>query len=433
LHGSQSFSTLDEWLAWFETLHPKKIDMSLDRIRTVLAALDLSVPPYRIVTVGGTNGKGSCVAYLEGIYREAGYSVGAFTSPHLWCFNERIRVNGVWATDDELVSLFKAMEQARGRVTLSYFESSAVAAFLYFARRKVDVAVLEVGMGGRLDAVNVYDADAALIASIGLDHEEWLGEDREQIGVEKAGIMRRGKPIVIADRDPPKSIDHAVESTGAQAFFIERDFDYTPSSAGFEYSERSGRGYALPAPCFGGSEQLINAAACVRAVECLQSVLPVDTRAIGAGIAAARAAGRLDRRLIDGSEWIFDVAHNPAAAARFSSYIAALPAASRTIAVFGAMLDKDLEGVLEPFVRGVDAWYVGPVDSERSASSKQLKDCLSVLGAQSITQSADISTASAAAREVVQPGERVLVFGSFYTVGPAMASLGLYSDSTRGA
>jgi dihydrofolate synthase/folylpolyglutamate synthase len=429
----QSFSTLDEWLAWFETLHPKKIDMSLGRIRSVLESLDLAEPPYRAVTVGGTNGKGSCVAYLENIYRAADYRVGAFTSPHLWRFNERICVNGRRATDQELIELFEALECARGPVTLSYFESSAVAAFLHFARQEVDVAVLEVGMGGRLDAVNVYDADVALIASVGLDHEDWLGPDRERIGYEKAGIMRCGRPVIVADPDPPRSVRDAVTATGARGHFIDHDFSCEAIASGLLYRDADGRTLQLPAPRFGGSEQFINAAACVKVVDCLQDDLPVDDRAIATGVAATFLAGRLDRRMLAGVEWIFDVAHNPAASHRFADYVESLPVLSTTTAVFGAMQDKDLRGVLEPWIRAVDRWHVAPVDSERTASGPQIEQWLERLGAERIAVHSDVESACAAARAGARPGERVLVFGSFYTVGPAMASLGLYCEPSPGA
>ena len=207
---------LEGWLSWFETLHPKKIDFTLDRLSVILERLDLQPPPYKVITVAGTNGKGSCVAMLESMYWHAGYSVGAFTSPHVWRFNERIRVNGCDASDAELVELFETIESTLGAITLSYFESSTVAALLHFVRKRVDVAVLEVGMGGRLDASNAIDTDCALMVSIDLDHQELLGDDREAIGREKAGIMRRGKPVVIADRDPPKSVLAHAAAEGAR-------------------------------------------------------------------------------------------------------------------------------------------------------------------------------------------------------------------------
>lgn len=420
------FETLAEWLAWFETLHPKKIDFSLERIRDVLAALEIAVPRYRVVTVGGTNGKGSCVAILESIYLCAGYRVGAFTSPHLWRFNERIRFAGADASDAELVGVFERIEAARGNVTLSYFEASAVAAFLYFAMQDVDVAILEVGMGGRLDAVNVYDADAALIVSVDLDHKDYLGPDREAIGREKAGILRGDRPAIIADPDPPRSVLAAARERGARVHRLGRDFGVEAHADGLVYRRPGAAPRIFPRPPFGATIQLVNAAACITVVDSLQDVLAVDDAAIAAGLAAANLSGRFDRRVIDEVEWLFDVAHNPAAAARLRMAIDALPRKPRTLAVFGAMTDKDLVGVLRPFVADVAEWHVGAVASERGAELSQLCDALAELGASRVEQHVDIASACIAARARALPGERVLVFGSFYTVGPAIAALQLY-------
>jgi dihydrofolate synthase/folylpolyglutamate synthase len=424
----QRFDTLDQWLAWFETLHPKKIDFSLSRVRAVLDALDIATPPYRVITVGGTNGKGSCVAMLESIYREAGYRVGAFTSPHLWRFNERLRLDAKAISDTALIELFELMDAARGTITLSYFEASAVAAMLFYARARVDLAILEVGMGGRLDAVNVYDADAALIVSIDLDHEEWLGSDRDAIGREKAGIMRAGRPVVVADADPPTSILEAAASLGAELKLIGRDFSVESEADGLIYRVSGRADERLPRPSFGVRAQLQNAAACIAIVDALGSSLPVDRAAVGRGLKNVRIAGRLDRHTIDGVEWIFDVAHNPAAAARMLDALESSPPAERTWAVFGAMRDKDLAGVMRGFVSAVGEWFVAPVESERGASPDSLCGILSELGAVASAH-ADVAAACEAARRRAAPGDRVLVFGSFYTVGPALAALGLYSPA----
>jgi dihydrofolate synthase/folylpolyglutamate synthase len=428
----QRQSSLDEWLAWLETLHPKKIDLSLNRIRTVLEALDLDLPPFRVITVGGTNGKGSCVAYLANIYRAAGYKVGAFTSPHLVRFNERIEVDGVPATDQEIVNALVAMQAALGRVTLSYFEASAVAAFVHFANSGVEIAVLEVGMGGRLDAVNVYDADAALIASIGLDHVEWLGGDRETIGFEKAGIMRAHRPVVIADRDPPASLAAAAAATGADALFIDHEYSVAEDADGLVIVCRGGTRIRAPKPGFGGIEQHWNVAACVQAVVALRSILAVADDAIAAGVSRTKPEGRMDARTLDGVAWIFDVAHNPAAAERLALALAGAPR-SRTLAVFGGMHDKDLRGVLRQFAHTVDDWHVATVASDRAATSSEINAILSDLGAAACHEHADIGAACAGARAAARDGDRVVVFGSFYTVGPALTALGLYSGSPGSA
>jgi dihydrofolate synthase/folylpolyglutamate synthase len=420
------FTTLAEWLAWFETLHPKKIDFSLDRIRLVLEALGIAKPRYRVVTVGGTNGKGSCVAILESIYVNAGYKVGAFTSPHLWRFNERIRVGGTDADDATLIGLFERMDAARGPVTLSYFEASAVAAMLYFAEQRIDVAILEVGMGGRLDAVNVYDADAALIVSIDLDHREYLGPDRESIGREKAGILRAGKPAIVGDPDPPQSVVAIAAERGAPLRYLGRDFGVEPHPEGLVYRRPGAAPRVFPRPPFGSSVQRVNAAACITVIDELAHVLPVGDEAITAGIRTARISGRLDVQDIGGVEWVFDVAHNPAAAARLHAALEQLPRAPRTLAVFGAMSDKDLASVLRPFIADVAEWHLAPVGSERGASTEQLSAVLDELEARGVRAHADVALACAAARASAKPRERVLAFGSFYLVGPAMAALQLY-------
>ena len=429
--SSRRYSSLEDWLVWLETLHPKKIDLSLDRVVKVLDSLGLLDPPYRIVTVAGTNGKGSCVAMLESIYWHAGFDVGAFTSPHLWRFNERIRVNGEDATDAELIELFALIEGALGAVTLSYFESSAVAALLHFARRGVDIAVLEVGMGGRLDAVNAVATDCALIVSIDLDHQEWLGNDREAIGREKAGIVRRHMPVVIADRNPPASVLEHAAHEGAVTHLIGRDFDF--ERVGDEWRSRAGTASLslLPRPYFGGDEQFVNAAACARVVECLQPALPVQPAALAAGIRNAHLRGRLERRSVDGVEWIFDVAHNPAAARILHGSVQRLPAATRTLAVFAAMHDKDLAGVLTPFIGMVDRWFVTQANPERGATGASLRALLESLGAPDAADAPSVAAACASARASAGAGSRVLVFGSFHTVGAATAALGLYCAPSR--
>ncbi len=419
------YATADEWLAYFETLHPKKIDFSLDRVRFILGALGIDRPDFRVVTVAGTNGKGSCVAMLESIYLAAGYRVGAFTSPHLIRFNERIRVGGRDIGDAELVELFDSIDRALGTVTLSYFESSAVTALLYFARAGVDVAILEVGMGGRLDAVNAIDADAALIVSVDLDHMDWLGPDREAIGREKAGIVRPGRPAVVADPDPPHSVLAAIETAGASLCRVGQHYSVTADAEGIDWVGPEDRRLRLPWPRFGGAVQAGNAGACVAVVDRLQQQLPVPEAAMAAGVAAAGVAGRLDLRTVDGIPWLFDVAHNEAAAARLAEAVRQMPSASPTVAVFGAMSDKQLDAVVRPFLPLVEHWYVAAVDSERTAAAADIVRLLGSLRESRVSEFEDIAAATMAAR-AGEPA-RVIAFGSFYTVGPAMETLGLYS------
>jgi dihydrofolate synthase/folylpolyglutamate synthase len=417
--------TLDRWLAWFETVHPKRIDLRLDRFVAVLDSLGLRKPPYKVITVAGTNGKGSCVAMLESIYWHAGYDVGTFTSPHLKRFNERIRFNGADAGDAELVEVFEEAAAALGPVTLSYFEASLVAALALFRGREPDVVVLEVGMGGRLDATNALDTDCALIVSIDLDHREWLGETREEIGREKAGIVRRGKPVVIGDRAVPASVLEHAAAVGAVPYLIGRDFDFRETGAGWRRA-RDDNGQAFPLPPYGGAEQLANAASCAAVVEVLRASLPVSDAALARGIANAHLRGRLERHEVDGVEWLFDVGHNPAAAAGLEAALRRLPARSATWIVFAAMRDKDLKGVVEPFAAAAAGWFVAQASTDRGATGEELGLLLESLDAKSVHVAADVAAACAAARAAAEPSDRVLVYGSFHTVGAALEALRLY-------
>ena len=421
---SRRFESLDEWLGWLATLHPKKIDMSLDRVQGVLAALDIATPPYRVITVAGTNGKGSCIALLESIYRAAGYAVGAFTSPHLVRFNERIRFDGQDLDDSALVDLFASIDAARGDLTLSYFEASAVAAMLHFARVGADLGLLEVGMGGRLDAVNAIDADAALIASISLDHMEWLGPDRNAIGREKAGIVRPGCPVVVADADPPTGLIDEIRRRRGDAAIIGRDFSLDPSDGGFLFRRGDEPVRFFPRPAFGGRVQFVNAAAAVAIVDEIRALLPVTDDAIATGISTAGLKGRFERAVVDSSEWVFDVAHNPASAMLFYESLQGLEPVPRTVAVFGAMADKDLDAVVEPFVPLVDCWFVGGIDSDRGATPQTIASLLGRCGSPEVSIHDEISDAARAARS--SGADRILVFGSFYAVGPAMSAVGIY-------
>jgi dihydrofolate synthase/folylpolyglutamate synthase len=418
--------TLERWLAWFETVHPKRIDLRLDRFVAVLDRLGLRSPPYEIVTVAGTNGKGSCVAMLESIYWHAGYHVGTFTSPHLWRFNERIRVDGVDAADAELVDVFEEVARALGSATLSYFEASFVAALELFRRREPEVVILEVGMGGRLDATNAVDTDCALIVSIDLDHREWLGETRDEIGREKAGIVRPGKPVVIGDRAVPPGVLDLIAERGATPWLIGRDFDFRRDDSRWRSTRDPESAPSLPLPPFGGDEQFANAASCAAVVECLASSLPVSRAALAAGIETAVLRGRLERHEVDGVEWIFDVGHNPAAVAALEKSLRRRPAAARTWVVFAAMRDKDLAGVVQPFVTVADGWFVAQASADRGATGAELDTLLGSLGATRVVVADDIGNACAAARAAAMPGDRVVVFGSFLTVGAAIEALRLY-------
>jgi dihydrofolate synthase/folylpolyglutamate synthase len=418
-------ATLDRWLAWFETVHPKRIDLRLDRFIAILDELRLRTPEYKVVTVAGTNGKGSCVAMLESIYWHAGYNVGTFTSPHLWRFNERIRFNGQDAGDAELVEIFEDVAASLGSATLSYFEASLVAALAFFRRRHPDVVILEVGMGGRLDATNALDTDCALITSIDLDHREWLGETREAIGREKAGIVRPGKPVVIGDRDVPKSVLEHAAAARATPYVLGRDFDFRLEGSRWRREGATDEAPSLPLPPFGGAEQLPNAAACAAVVDCMRETLPVGDAALAAGIANAYLRGRFERHDVDGVDWVFDVGHNPAAAVGLEASLRRLPAAARTWIVFAAMRDKDLAGVVQPFAEA-DGWFVAQANADRGATGVELAALLESLGARRVHVAEDIAAACAGARGAARSGDRVVVYGSFFTVGAAMETLRLY-------
>jgi dihydrofolate synthase/folylpolyglutamate synthase len=424
--SSRSDFTLDRWLAWFETLHPKQIDFGLERLTTMLDRLGLRTPRAKVITVAGTNGKGSCVAMLESIYWHAGYRVGAFTSPHLWRFNERVRVDGADAADEELVEAFRSLDAALGDVTLSYFEASFVAALWLFARRDVDVMVLEVGMGGRLDATNTVDADCALIVSIDLDHREFLGDSREEIGREKAGIVRRGKPVIVADRAVPASVLTHAAAVGATAAVLGRDFDFRRDGRRWRRHDDPGTAPPLPLPAFGGDEQFANAAACAAVVRSLCADRPVTDEALARGLERAYLRGRFERHDVGGVEWVFDVGHNPAAAAGLAAAVARLPAPARTWVLFAAMRDKDLAGVVQPFVASATGWVVARASADRGATGAELEALLASLGAAAAVVAPSIAAACERLRALTAPGDRVIVYGSFHTVGAAMEALRLY-------
>ena len=420
---------LEAWLERLETLHPKKIDLGLERVGRVLDRLSLRAPSYRAITIGGTNGKGSCVALLESLYLAGGYRVGAFTSPHLWRFNERIRVDGIEADSATIVALFERIEQARGEVSLSYFEFSTVAALLHFARTGVDVALLEVGLGGRLDAVNAIDADASLIASIDLDHQEWLGTTREAIGYEKAGIMRSGQPAVVAERNPPESLLVHAAGMGAELRRLGADFDFETGRSQWTYRSVHRVVEGLPCPSFGGREQIANASGCLAVVESLDNDLPLDRAVWSQGIERARPSGRIEERDVGGLRWIFDVAHNPAAARVLAEALRRRPVGGRTFGIVAMMEDKDHEGVLGPLMPVIDHWLVTCAGGVRGAAPDALT---AVLGLGSpVSIHLDAEAACNHVRGRAEPGDRIVVFGSFYLVGPAMSALGLYFTGSQ--
>jgi dihydrofolate synthase/folylpolyglutamate synthase len=427
---------LHDWLAYLETLHPQSIALGLDRAREVFRRLAVRIE-CPVITVGGTNGKGSTCAFLESILSSAGYRVGTYTSPHLLRFNERIRINGVEATDSEISRAFEQVEaKRRGRaqansdaVELTYFEFSTVAALWVFANAKLDVVILEVGLGGRLDAVNIVDSDVAVITSIGIDHVEYLGATREAIGFEKAGIFRNGRIALCSDPDPPLSILAAAESTGAVLRQIGIDYGCVPIDGDrCRYWSGKAGTHVLPRPALQGRHQLRNAATAIAVLEALDGRVVLDAGSIRRGIQTMHLAGRfqiLSRR----PDIVLDVAHNPQAAASLATTLAGRRPRPDTWAVFGCMADKDIGGVIENVRGQIDSWVVASLPAPRGAPASMVRDILVEAGVFSdlVHETANPELAFRRARELCPQAGRIVVFGSFVTVG---AVLGLHSRSS---
>ncbi|MGN6111437.1 MAG: bifunctional tetrahydrofolate synthase/dihydrofolate synthase [Luteimonas sp.] len=419
---------LPEWLERIERQHPRSIELGLERVREVARRMAPGRPAKRVIVVGGTNGKGSTVAFIEAIARAAGWRTGAYTSPHLVAYNERVRIDGRDADDASLVAGFEAVEAARGDVPLTYFEYGTLCALWRFAREGLDLAVLEVGLGGRLDAVNIVDADVSVITTVDIDHVDWLGADREAIGFEKAGIARPWKPLVLGDDDPPASVLRHAYAIGASAIRANCDFFFAPlddargDGARWEWRE-VGRRYELPLPALAAPVQLRNAATAIAALRALR--VPLAEEAIGRGVARARVAGRLQRFERDGVAVLVDVGHNPQAARELARWLRREPVAGRTVAVFAALGDKDSAGVAAALDGAVDAWHLagladaGPRGLDVDAFAARLAGTLAADGARHAT----VRDALAAALAAAAPGDRVLVFGSFHTAAAAIQAL----------
>lgn len=412
------FTILDDWLRWQETLHPRAIDLGLERVQTVLRRLQPEPPSYTVITVGGTNGKGSCVAFLDAILRAAGYRVGAYTSPHLLRYNERIRIQGVEADDAMLCRVFDRIDAARGDLSLTYFEFGTLAALGLFREAGVDVAVLEVGLGGRLDAVNIMDADAALVVSIALDHTDWLGADRDRIGYEKAGIYRSDRPAICADPDPPPRLVEYAEGLGARLLCVGRDYHFAGTGSTWRWQSGECCLNDLPLPALAGDHQLGNAAAVIMTLTRLNDRLPVSSEAIRAGLINTELAGRF--QIIPGPvEWILDVAHNPRAAAVLADHLRAHPCTGHTWAIIGLLADKDAPGVIGALTDTINAWYAVTLEGPRGRTGDELATLLRAAGARA--EATDIRKACRIAQTVACPGDRIVVMGSFHTVAPVLA------------
>ncbi len=416
--ANRQLQTLSEWLDYIEGLHPQAIALGLDRVEKVRGALGLA-PAFPVVTIGGTNGKGSVCAMLETILHLAGYRVGCYTSPHLLRYNERVRIARATAADGDLARAFEAVERARGQTRLTYFEFGTLAAMWLFAEMKVEAAVLEVGLGGRLDAVNVFDADCAVVTTVDIDHVDFLGGDRESIGREKAGIFRPGRPAVCADPAPPASLTGHAAGIGAQLLQIDVDFGAVPQGKQWQYWGPRGKRGALPYPALRGTCQLGNAAAAITALECLRERLPVSVNDIRAGLLQADNPGRF--QVLPGRPVvILDVAHNPQAARALAASLASMGRAGRTLAVFAMLKDKDITGVVNAVKSSIAHWYIAGLGGARGARAADIERALAGAGVSAITACDGVAAAYLQACDMAVENDRIVVFGSFNTVAAVM-------------
>ena len=409
--------TLDDWLAHCEQLHPKTIDMGLDRVRAVAERMGLRFD-CPVFTVAGTNGKGSTCAMLEAILTQAGFRTGLFTSPHLVRFEERCRIRGQNVDASDLVAAFARVESARAEISLTYFEFTTLAILDTLARAGLDAVILEVGLGGRLDAVNIIDTDCAIITSIDIDHAELLGDTREKIGFEKAGILRTGRPAIVSDPVPPQSVIDRATEIGADLWLLGRDFNYSGDKQQWAWAGRGRRYAGLAYPALRGANQLINASGVLAALTAMRQQLPVTAQAVRNGLALVDLPGRF--QVVPGQPaLVLDVAHNPHSVAALALNLDAMGFYPTTHAVFGAMADKDLTPMLQRMDPLVDRWYFTDLPTPRAASGAALQTAWQAVTKRTDAVSAVFSTPLDAlhAAAKAQAADRIVVFGSFYTVG----------------
>lgn len=410
---------LEAWQQRLATLHPKEIELGLDRVAKVANRLNYGALAERRVSVAGTNGKGSTIATLERLLLDAGQRVGVYTSPHLMRYNERVRINGEYAGDADLCAALSEVDAAREDTPLTYFEFTTLAAFYLFAQQPLDVALLEVGLGGRLDAVNIVDADIAVITSIAIDHEDWLGDNREAIAGEKAGILRANIAFVCADRDPPLALRTAAKTLNTQSYFIGEQFDYN-RHADNSWSWQSGATTFenLPLPDL----HLDCAAAALQVFMLLDK--PVSAEQLNRSFGNCHLPGRLQQLSYQGISIVLDVAHNPAAAMALAEQLQRQPWSGKTHAVFGVLSDKNWPAMLTPLQEVIDSWFLAELKtSVRAETAAAVADELRERGQFVVKVSENPYQALRQALSIAQTGDRVLVFGSFHTVGPVLESL----------
>jgi dihydrofolate synthase/folylpolyglutamate synthase len=418
--------TLADWLAYQQQLHPRTIDLGLERVRRVAARLGLTATGCPTAIVGGTNGKGSTATLLAALLQAAGLRAGLFTSPHLVRYNERIRIDGQPVADAPLVAAFEAVEAARGGESLTFFEFNTLAALWIFRAERCGAVALEVGLGGRLDATNLVDADVAVICSIGFDHRDWLGDTLEAIGAEKAGIFRAGRPVVLGSADCPASVYAAARALRCPLEVAERDFHWqVHADSSWSYRDAAGNLERLPRPALSGNIQYRNAATALATLRRMPGIRAPTHAALAAGLAAARIAGRL--QLVAGPvEWLLDVAHNEPAAAVLAAELRARPRATRSLGVVGMLGDKDVRAVAAQLDPLIDHWiFCGIAEEPRGLAAAALRERAGALrGTGEIAPT--IAAGCERARALAGAGDRVVVFGSFHAVGPALEWLRLY-------
>jgi dihydrofolate synthase/folylpolyglutamate synthase len=417
------FGDLDSWIQWQQSLYSREIDLTLDRLVPVYERMGRLPATIKVVTVAGTNGKGSCVATLEVMLTSAGHTVGTYTSPHLYRYNERIRLSGLPVSDDVLMSAFQAVEDARQETPLTYFEFGTLAALAIFSEKSPGVVILEVGLGGRLDAVNSVDADVRVITTIGLDHQAWLGNTREAIATEKAGIMRPGRPLILGDRDPPKNLLNIGETLGVPVSRIGVDFDALRH--GDTWSFRGSHREILDLPTSVLHGPLLDNAACA-----MESLSQLDPSAMPAeetlrhALAGVSIPARLQRHEVDGYEWIIDLAHNEPAAQAVARYLEENPIVGNTRAVLGMLREKDAGAVVRALNDVIDEWILVDLEGDRGRTAVALRDVAFPGNTESVTLAPDVDTGCRLAEQRSSGGDRILALGSFHIAGPALSRLG---------
>lgn len=409
-------NSMKEWVSWIHGLHPKGIDLGLDRVREVARRLRVLQPDFNVITVAGTNGKGSTVAGLEAMYLAAGYRVGSFTSPYLFRLNEEFHLLGREATDAEIGKAFAKVENQRGNVALTPFEFNTLAALQLFHDADLEIVILEVGLGGRLDAVNIMDPDIAVVTSIGMDHMNLLGDTREKIALEKAGIFRASKPAVCGCFDPPSTLKDYAEKIGALLYCQNNEFGFTLKKNKWDWWSQEHKLEKLP-----HSQLLLqNMATVLMVIELMQAKFPVSRAVIDSVLEKIKLPGRIQVKEQDGITQVYDVSHNPAAVAVLADYLKNQPVSGKTYAVFSMLADKDILGVIQRIKPCIDEWWVAPLTGERAATQAELQQYFSRAAIKKVDWCESIPAAYKIARQQAVSGDRIVVFGSFYTVAAVL-------------